>query len=533
MLFTVLLNFFLSLFLTPSSTAPASRWIVKTDTSSGQCIESWWASQSGRNEFFVKPLPVEGWYLVSTDEEGLKSLKQLSCVEEIYADQRITQRNTIPNDPSYNNQDDMDLIGMPAAWDIARGGVTSRGDTIVVAIIDDGFQVSHDDLGANIWRNKNEIPNDDIDNDNNGYVDDYFGWNVSTFDDVHPIKKHGTQVAGVIGARGNNSKGISGVNWNVKLMLLSQADFESELIMAYQYILDQRKLYRQTDGAKGAFVVAANLSGGIELAFAKDHPLWCEMYNKLGQEGVLSVCAAPNLAISVDVDGDMPTTCASEYMIGVTNVDLQDQLVGNAGFGEKSIDIGAPGHGTISTAPTNQYLDFPGTSAAAPHVTGAIALIYSTPCSAFLNGIEDNPAGIARKVRDLIFSSGKPNNSLDEITVTGRRLNVAKAMEETLTGNCNATGETPFQITRTYPNPLLEGDEISVEFELLSDTTNLTITLYTVAGAMVREYAIKNIPISQAGLGTVRISTEELAAGIYLLTLRKNKFRETVKLFVH
>ena len=126
-------------------------------------------------------------------------------------------------------------------------------------------------------------------------------------------------------------------------MLVSGADFESDVIEAYQYILDMRNLYTQTDGAKGAFVVATNLSGGIDRAFAADHPLWCEMYDKLGDKGILSVAAAPNESISVDVDGDMPTTCSSPYLMAVTNVDITDEIAGNAGYGTESIDIGAPG----------------------------------------------------------------------------------------------------------------------------------------------------------------------------------------------
>src|SRR5690606_21919001 len=108
-----------------------------------------------------------------------------------------------------------------------------------------------------------------------------------------------------------------------------------------------RKAYRHTTGARRAFAVAANLSGGINNAWADDQPLWCRMYDKLGEEGILGICAAPNNPISVDVEGDMPTTCTSPYMIAVTNVGLTDELVGNAGFGAVSIDIGAPGHGTI------------------------------------------------------------------------------------------------------------------------------------------------------------------------------------------
>jgi subtilisin family serine protease len=170
----------------------------------------------------------------------------------------------------------------------------------VIAVVDDGYDFDHVDLVQNIWHNRDEIPGDQIDNDGNGYIDDYKGLNVLTGKDDHPKHQHGTQVCGVLGAKGNNALGVTGINWNVKLMLISNAGYESEVIEAYQYALDMRKKYDDTDGAEGAFVVATNLSGGIDFEFAQDHPLWCEMYDKLGVAGILSVAAAPNHSISVD-----------------------------------------------------------------------------------------------------------------------------------------------------------------------------------------------------------------------------------------
>ena len=146
------------------------------------------------------------------------------------------------NDPVYINQRDMNLIGMTKAWDITTGGVTAQGDTIVVALVDNGYDTDHEDLVQNIYINHLEIDNDGIDNDLNGYIDDRRGYNVSTQDDAHQQLTHGTSVAAIVGAKGNNGVGVSGVNWNVKLMLVSGADFESDVIEAYQYILDMRNL---------------------------------------------------------------------------------------------------------------------------------------------------------------------------------------------------------------------------------------------------------------------------------------------------
>src|SRR5688572_12616147 len=274
---------------------PSGRWLVELKSNDSGCLDDWWKTQGFDSSREMKrKLPLGNWSVIVMPNRYLSAVKNLSCVVSIQEDRRIEWRDTEPNDPAYINQSDMELIGMPEAWDIARGGVTSKGDTIVVAIIDNGFEPNHIDLRDNIWKNREEIPNDDIDNDLNGYTDDYVGVNIATGDDQHPPgNHHGTSVAGIIGARGNNGTGISGVNWNVKMMLVSGANFESELIEAYEYVLDFRKKYNQTNGAEGAFVVVTNLSGGINNAWADDHPLWCNMYDQLGEEGVLSVTAAP------------------------------------------------------------------------------------------------------------------------------------------------------------------------------------------------------------------------------------------------
>lgn len=505
---------------------PSGRWLVELSPEGSSCLQDW-QDQQERESVRIKKLPVGNWVVIEAPSDHLASLSGLSCVAGIYPDRKIEWRTTIPNDPSYINQRDMHLIGMAQAWDISQGGLTAQGDTIVVAVIDEGFQLTHEDLVDNLWYNHQEIPNDGIDNDDNGYTDDFAGINIETGADDHEVDSHGTSVAGIIGGKGNNNKGMAGVNWHIRLMLISGANFESELIESYQYVLDMRKKYRQTNGTSGAFVVATNLSGGINNAMADDHPIWCGMYDMLGEEGILNVCAAPNQGISVDEQGDMPTTCTSEYMIAVTNVDVTDVLLGNAGYGIESIDLAAPGHGTLTTATDNVYKQFPGTSAAAPHVTGVIGLMYSTPCAAFLNGIKTNPSGIAEKVRDILFETAEPNNSLEGLIVTGGRLNAATAMEATVSENCNAQDSSGVKILGISPNPPVS--ETFVYFESKSDTALTQILVYTVTGALVQEYALSTAEFAQ---GFVRINTSGFPAGMYMVTIRNRKHKDTVRLFV-
>ena len=528
MILILLYTAWFSLIQLHSDYVPAERWLVELKTSDSNCLDQWWDENDlNRSGYFKKDLPIEHWMVVQLPANFSGSLEKLPCVQKLWVDRKIEWRNTDPNDPAYINQGDMRLIGMPKAWDVSTGGLTANGDTIVVAVLDDGFDLAHQDLSANIWHNRKEIPGDEIDNDENGYTDDYLGLNILTGDDSHEKVQHGTQVTGVVGAKGNNSIGVTGVNWDVKMMLISGGDYESEIIEGYQYALDMRKKYNQSHGNEGAFVVATNLSGGIDFAFAQDHPLWCDMYNKLGEVGILNVAAGPNNPISVDIDGDMPTTCTSPFLITVTNVDLTDEIMGNAGYGHLSIDIGAPGQGTLTVDTSDHYKGFSGTSAAAPHVAGAIALIYSTPCTTFLQNIETNPEAVALMVADIILTTGADNNSLEDITTTGKRVQVDAAMQATLT-DCGVITEESVRIRFIAPNPAIE-NFAKIFFEVKGDTSTATLDLYTVSGALV-----SSDPISQEDYqqGYIYIDTKPLASAIYLVTLRNNKNKATAKLFV-
>lgn len=349
-----------------------------------------------------------------------------------------------PNDPRYDDQwhhlNIGQINGLPGAdhniepaWDITTGGVTANGDTIVIAVIDDGTDLDHEDLTANLWRNRDEIPGNGIDDDNNGYVDDFFGFdtqrNAGTPEALQG-SNHGTPVAGIIGATGNNGIGVSGVNWNVKLMSIRNAfqTAESEVLEAYSYALEARQRYDATDGAEGAYVVATNASWGEDFGRAEDSPIWCSIYDEMGAAGILNAGATANLNINVDEAGDLPTTCTSPYLVSVTNLNTSGEKVPFAGFGATAIDLGAFGEDVFTTGNDNTYDFFGGTSAATPMVAGAMALLYSAPCAAFAELLEADPAAAALLVREVILSTAAPNENLAGITVTGGQLDIGAAM---------------------------------------------------------------------------------------------------------
>lgn len=390
-------------------------------------------------------------FLVSTDYVRVNQvqfaqwLSETKGVIKIQRNRIIEERNT-PNDTNFPLQWQLRNTGQSGgeigadinildAWDIATGGLTALGDSIVVCIIDDGLDVLHPDMKDNVWINHREIPGDNIDNDSNGYVDDYYGWNVSfQNDDISVDASHGTPVAGIVGAVGNNEIGVAGVNWRVKLMIVDYgATTEANALAAYTYPYIFRKQYNETRGEEGAFVVATNASWGIDLGKPEDAPLWCALYDSLGRVGILNAGATANRNVNVDVDGDLPTACESDYLIAVTNVNRRNNKVNSAGFGKKSVDLGAYGSEAYTVRKGGDYGAFGGTSAATPHVAGTIGLLYSTPCTRLAEMSRQDPSLAALMVKDMILSSVTPNASLQGITVTGGVLNVAGAMQKSLT----------------------------------------------------------------------------------------------------
>jgi len=366
----------------------------------------------------------------------LQQVKQLKGVVVAQFNHIGDFRDTPTNDPLFNNQwhhenkgDNDGIQGADIqsnqAWEISTGGLTAAGDTIVIAVIDRGFSLNHEDLKENLWINQAEIPDNGIDDDNNGYVDDYHGWNANGLNgNITSGGSHGTQVNGMVGAIGNNGVGVSGINWNVKIMqvLLSSIN-EVSVIEAYEYILTHRKLYNETDGTEGAFIVATNASWGIDFGRPEDAPIWCSMYDTLGAYGILSVGATANRDLNIDVAGDLPTACPSPFLISVTSTDRTDLKVRLAGYGRNTIDLGAPGDRVFTTNTNNRYTFTGGTSFASPLVAGTIGLLYSAPCTAVSDLAKSDPAAAALFIKEHLLAGVDPNTSLANITRTGGRLN--------------------------------------------------------------------------------------------------------------
>jgi hypothetical protein len=372
----------------------------------------------------------------------LRRIRQHPDVEIAQNNHVVKMRNT-PNDTEYGDQWHHQNINSEGAWDISTGGITATGDTIVVCIIENS-DLPHPDLIANAWYNHAEIPDNNLDDDGNGYVDDFRGWSPNDQDDDVYGGGHGTQVAGMIGAVGNNAEGVTGANWNVKMMVVSNSGAsDAGVIASHTYPLVMRRRYNASNGAEGAFVVATNASWGIDGGQPEDSPLWCAMYDTLGTAGILNCGATSNSNVNVDAVGDLPTACPSDYMISVTATNSDDNRT-FSGYGLTTIDVGAPGEDVYTTR-IGGYGSTSGTSFATPLTAGVIGLLYSAPCVSMMTLVKGDPAAGALYLREKLFEGVDQVGNLAGQTVTGGRINAGTSMELIMEG-CGSC-PTPYNLT--------------------------------------------------------------------------------------
>ncbi|MFA6513749.1 MAG: S8 family peptidase [Patescibacteria group bacterium] len=336
-----------------------------------------------------------------------------------------------PNDPLFSNQWYLSKIKADSAWD----KVSESPDT-VIAVIDSGVEINHPDLIENIWKNVREIPDDGVDNDQNGFIDDINGWDFST-NTPDPSPKfstgwteagvsHGTMVAGVIAARGNNGQGVVGVTWRAKIMALKALNDKgegrvSDVIRAIDYAINNG-----ADIINLSFV-SFNYSAGLQ-----------EAINRAHLAGVMIVAAAGNEqaggeGYNIDktkiypacYDGKM---IGENMVIGVAATDALDQKTKFSSYGFSCVDISAPGISFFNTVTNNQsgtgvnYDGYwSGTSMATPLVSATLALIQQA-----------NPELSRRETVNILFASSDNISRLnpDYLGQLGNgRLNVNRAVE--------------------------------------------------------------------------------------------------------
>ena len=428
------------------------------------------------------------------------------------ANYEVEFRNT-PNDPDYGLQWGAERIGLPEVWAFGQGGVTANGDTIVIAILDSGFDLSHEDLIGNTWINPHEIPGDGIDNDNNGYIDDRNGWDFRSDSPEIAYDDHGLRVSGILAATANNDKGVAGVCWNAKVMYLS-IRYVDHIVSAYEYVLEQRQRYNETLGAAGAFVVATNASFGLtDPFFCSEYPIWGNMYDLMGEVGILTGAGTANKVRDIDVVGDMPTSCESDFIITVLNSTEDEEKFTQSGYGKTTIDMAAPGEGSYSVAPFNRYATFGGNSAAAPHLTGAIGLMYSMPCTFLATEALTQPGKTALFIRSILEESVDPFPAYEDLTVTGGRLNVRTAMNQLSDACGGSSGD--LGLLNIFPNPARS--QLTIQYET-PDFETYEFRIYNTLGQLV--YRNNDTP-GRFREKQLQVDVSQWQAGMYVVEVFK------------
>lgn len=293
--------------------------------------------------------------------------------------------------------------------------------TVFVGIIDEGYMYIHEDLITNAGKNLGEIADNGKDDDENGYVDDVYGWdfdgnNNSVFDGIND--DHGTHVAGTIGAIGNNATGVAGMCWQVKLLnakfLGTTGGTTANAIKAVDYFTNLK-----TRTVNPVNIVATNNSWGgggySQLLF--------DAIERANTAGILFIAAAGNDSKNNDTKKFYPASYNNSNIISVASITSTGALSSFSNYGVTSVDLGAPGSSIASTIPVSQsdgsigfgYAYYSGTSMATPHVTGAAALFAATH-----SGVS------ASYIKTEILRLGTPTSSLSRKTVTGKRLNVSQ-----------------------------------------------------------------------------------------------------------
>lgn len=401
----------------------------------------------------------------------------------IYAEPNFIRRTMItPNDAQYAQMWGLNNTGQRATFGGNPGtpgndiraeqawNITTGNRSVVVGIIDTGIDVNHEDLRDNIWTNPAEVAGNSIDDDGNGFVDDIHGWDfahndATVFDYTEPtyppsetytgdLDDHGTHVAGTIGATGNNTIGVAGVNWQVSLMSLKfitedGSGSTSKLLNAFAYAKAMRQLWESSGGTKGANIRILNNSyGGDNFSQAE-----LDAIHALGDAGILFVASAGNDGVFNDLFPVYPANYVSPNLISVAASGGGGSRAFFSNFGEATVNVTAPGEYILSTLPRNTYDFANGTSMAAPHVSGSAALVCAL-----------SPNITMQKLRALLMYSGyaAPWQFSNVLPLsTGRAVDASKALQATSPTDVTAPGpinNLRAEINDTFPNYRLSWD---------------------------------------------------------------------------
>lgn len=405
-----------------------------------------------------RKLTDDGWFSVIVQpgtnlQSAMSAFRLRNDVQLVTPDFKLTLE-TITNDTNIGSQWGLMNTGVSGGLvgaDIGASQAWQYGtsSTVVVGVLDTGVDYNHPDLAANIWRNGNEIPGNGIDDDGNGYVDDIRGWDFAN-NDADPMDDngHGTHVAGTIGAVGNNGIGVSGVAWSVRLMPLKfmDADGSGSLSDAIGGINYARNM--------GAKIINASWGGG---GFSNALQQAITQFQNVG--GIF-VAASGNESSNNVTTPAFPANYSGVISVGAST--RTDTLASFSNFGT-NVDVVAPGASIFSTLPNNRYGSLSGTSMAAPHVAGALALLWG-----------QNATASASTVTNALLNN--TDNVLRGTNSQFGRIHVGKAAAALRSAPTSPTPTPPVTPTPTPAPTPVQRTYSSVGSQFLSDATSRSST---------------------------------------------------------
>ena len=265
------------------------------------------------------------------------------------------------------------------------------------------------------------------------------------------------------------------------------------------------------------------MSVGYDNKRPEDFPLICNVYNTLGQQGILSVVAATNMNVDININGDIPGLCPSDYLL-VVNRTRQDETVPPAGFSTKFVDLAAPGESIVTTFPNNATETVGGNSFAAPLVAGAAALLFSSPQDSLCKMSKRTPAAVVTIIKDFILRGVDILPVLQNKTVSGGRLNVAKSFQLLSRVYGMPIGE--YDILKMYPNPVDQQLVLTIQAPQISEA-ELIIVNSTGQVISQRKIVEKDLLSNK-----ILVPTGDFTAGLYYISLLAKDYRSTKKFVV-
>ncbi len=314
------------------------------------------------------PLGVPGWVRLSLTPQRAGVVRaQMARDPNVLVVEQDRQLGIAltPDDTYWEWQWGMTIVNAPQAWDVTTG----RAD-VVIAILDTGADLSHPDLVGQFWVNEDEIPGNALDDDHNGKVDDINGWRFCHLgstpvesNDVQDDHGHGTHVAGIVAARGNNALGVAGIAWGCRLMIVKVLDRNGD---GWYSDLAAGLIYATDNGAR---IVNLSLGGPSDMQVLRDAVDYAR------SRGVLIVAAAGNI-VGSSHSVLYPAAYEYERVLAIAATDESDRRAGFSCYGPQ-VDLAAPGSLIYSTCLGGGYCYKSGTSMATPLVSGLAALLWS------------------------------------------------------------------------------------------------------------------------------------------------------------